>query len=241
MSRIPKRRTPRSRPCATVRRSSTRAVLHDPATRTYGAPDFLVRSNVLDELFPGARPGGQTSARATGVGGAAVALHGGLRKVHDLHLQVSGQAGNDGSAPAYKQQLYVYNRALGRVQGHTPETAYLLGRGWTMRRKGAGEGCANAMDRLGPVTMDAALGAHVEAGVDWVRRLRADGGAWTPLPLPSVPELWPNMKETGDFPWEAAKSLIAKELEELTLLWYVGPDKRNAAHRVGIMRWTDPQ
>ena len=72
------------------------------------------------------------------------------------------------------------------------------------------------------------------------RRVR-EGGGWTPLPEPSVPELWPNMGETGDFPWHAAKSAIASQLDELTLLWYVGPEKRDAAHRAGITRWTDPR
>ena len=36
-------------------------------------------------------------------------------------------------------------------------------------------------------------------------------------------------------------SRIARELNELTQLWYVGPDKRDLAHRNGITSWRDPK
>ena len=44
-----------------------------------------------------------------------------------------------------------------------------------------------------------------------------------------------------DTPWHTAKQQIAVELEDLTLLWQVGPDKRDAANEIGIKRWTDPK
>jgi len=215
-------------------------VLHEPESRTFGAPDFLVRSDLLENLFPGTLSPEEASVPGTELGG--VSWHYVIvdAKFTSLDLLVSGQVGNSDSAPAYKQQLYVYNRALGRLQGYGPATAYLLGRGWSMRSKGIDYGSPNAMDRLGPVIMDVALGAQVEASVDWVRRVRTEGSAWEVLPEPSVRELWPNMKEDGDFPWHGAKSSIAKELDELTMLWNVGPDKGDAAHRNGVTRWTDP-
>ena len=81
--------------------------------------------------------------------------------------------------------------------------------------------------------------AQVEAGCDWLRRLRAEGAAWAPLPSPTVPELWPNANDDG-FPWQDAISRIANSLDELTQLWWVGPDRRDAAHRNGIFSWRDP-
>ena len=215
-------------------------VLHEPETRTFGAPDFLVRSDVLNELFPGTLPPDATSAGAPGLGGAwhYVVVD---AKFTTLHLLVSGQVGNSGSAPAYKGQLFIYNRALGRAQGFTPEHAYLLGRGSEMTRKGETLRSENAMARLGPVVMDVAQGAVTDAGVEWVRRLRTEGREWSVLPEPTVPELYPNLGDDRDYPWHNAKSAIAKELEELTTLWFVGVEKRDAAHRAGIMRWKDPR
>ena len=48
-------------------------------------------------------------------------------------------------------QVWVYNEALGRIQGYTPPAAYLLGRSWTLRRS-RGTGC---LERLARVDRDA--------------------------------------------------------------------------------------
>ena len=56
-------------------------------------------------------------------------------KFTTLHLNASGtELANDGSAPAYKAQVYIYNRMLGRLQGFEPPKSYLLGRGWQRRQ-----------------------------------------------------------------------------------------------------------
>jgi len=215
-------------------------VLHDTETQTYGAPDFLVRSDKLVELFPGALA---LDALVAGAPSLDARYHYVVvdAKFTTLHLSASGQVGNSGSAPAYKGQLFIYNRALGRIQGYTPETAFLLGRGWEQTKSRVTTRVENAFDRLGPVAMDAAQGAYVDAAVDWVRRVRREGSDWVALPEPSVPELYPNATGDSDFPWHGAKSVIARELDELTMLWWVGVDKRDAAIRKGVKRWTDPR
>jgi predicted RecB family nuclease len=58
-------------------------------------------------------------------------------------------------------------------------------------------------------------------------------------PAPSVPELCPNMGNTEDSPWSVAKKKIADDLQELTLLWQVGVEKRRDANARGIVRWRD--
>ena len=52
--------------------------------------------------------------------------------------------------------------------------------------------------------------------------------------------MYPDAGNAQDGPWHAAKRQIAHEIEELTLLWQVGVEKRNDAHSMGITRWTDP-
>lgn len=215
-------------------------VLRDGAAMTYGAPDFLVRSDVFARLFPG----------HIGAGGAAVAAPDlpGLpwhyvvvdAKFTTLRFLAKGALGPGGSMPAYKAQMAVYNQALGRLQGFTPPTAFLLGRGWEQTRGGHKQRGTNAMERLGPVPMEPVLTAQVDAAAAWVRSVRTEGAAWSPLPSPSVPELWPNMGEQGDFPWHAAKTRVAQQLGDLTLLWQVGPDKRDGAHAHGVRDWRDP-
>src|SRR5581483_7120189 len=141
-------------------------------------------------------------------------------------------------------QVFLYNEMLGKLQGYTPPCSYLLGRSWKQKVKGEERRGAGCMDRLAPIRPDGLihnipLGRRVRDAVAWIRRVRGEGHAWQLLPTPSVPELWPNMGRDG-FPWHSAKSRIAKELDELTLLWQVGLPKRRQAHAQGIYRWTDP-
>ena len=216
------------------------AVLRDPESLTYGAADLLVRSDVFVDLFPGHINADEAAASASDLGShpwhyVVVDI-----KFTTLNLLVGGGVGNSGSALAYKAQLYVYNRALGRLQGYTPPTAFLLGRGWNQRVSGVSRRGTNALERLAPVEMADDIRVQVDGACDWLRRLRTDGAGWTPLPSPTVRELWPRGGDDG-FPWHGATSHIAEELGEITQLWYVGPDKRDAAHREGIVSWRDPR
>lgn len=224
------------------------AVLWDAQHRTYGVPDLLVRSDHLDRLVPGTIDPREATLPAPALaagGGAPPPWHYRVVdiKFTTLHLLRGGEVGNSGSAPAYKAQLHVYNRALGRLQGMLPTRAYLLGRGWEQARE-RGHDC---LDRLGPVPHqgEVARGLLVADAVEracaWHRRLRAEGATWALFPEPATAELYPNGSNQQDGPWHAAKREIAERLEDLTLLWQVGVAGREAAHGAGIRRWTDPR
>src|SRR5439155_27240449 len=73
----------------------------------------------------------------------------------------------------------------------------------------------------------------------WVRRLRTAGPEWRVLPIPSVTDLWPNMKASSDFPWHSAKAEIAAKLADLPTLPRVNIEPRAAAHAVGVTRSDD--
>ena len=190
-------------------------------------------------------------------------------KFSTLHLNAAGtEVSNGGSGPAYKAQLYIYNRMLGRLQGFEPPESYLLGRRWERTSKGVKHRCDNAMDKLGPVrqngtvTNKVLLADAVEEALRWVHRVREEGKDWELLPKPSVPELYPNMKndDNGDMMldsgydefepgvepdmsshhWVAVKKWLAGELKELTQLWMVGVRGREKAHEKGIYRWDAP-
>jgi hypothetical protein len=229
------------------------AVLHDEASRTYGVPDLLVRGDVLERLFPGVF--GLELERADGEGPPpsrllAPALANGHHyrvveiKFTTLHLSKSWELGNEGSERAYKAQLFLYNRALGAAQGLIPLAAFVLGRSWK-KGKTRGGGC---FERLAPAFQAARLSKEesvaeaADAAVAWVRRLRKEGAAWSPLPSATVPELRVNLKNSLDAPWHQARRQIARQTGELTALWYLGPDKRDALleRDPPICRWDDP-
>ena len=242
-------------------------VLRDAQHSTYGSPDFLIRSDVLHELFPDSVSKREASLDSPGLGSSDWHYIVVDTKFTTIHLNAAGtEVNNDGSAPAYKAQMYIYNRALGRLQGRLPAESYLLGRGWQREQRWVTYRCANALDRLGPIPQGGniangiPIAYAVEQAVDWMRRVRTEGKDWDLFPTPSVPELYPNMSNVDDgdmmirgYPdagddqaesaeqWVGVKRQLASELKELTALWYVGPDKRDAAHQRGIYRWDDPR
>jgi len=217
-------------------------VLWDAEHAVYGAPDLLVRSDVLSTLFPGTISPEQAAKAAPDLDAPwhyrVVDV-----KFTGLHLLAGGDVGNSGSAVAYKTQLFLYTRALGRLQGMEPSHAYLLGRGWEQRS----ERGHSAIERLGPVPQDGTVSNRratselATAAVHWMRRVRAEGAEWDVLPEPTIRELYPDSSNQQDSPWSNAKRQIARELQDVTLLWQVGPPKREIAHAAGIRRWTDPR
>ena len=214
-------------------------VLRDPERRTFGVADLLVRSDVLGELCPDAFLGDQLELPV------AAMRHGRHYRIVDikfstLHLLKDGGLGTD--SLSVMSQAWVYNEALGRIQGFTPPAAYVAGRAW--KQGGArGDRCWEKLARVPREAFvrsrDEDLGAVVGRAIAWVRRLRTEGAEWRVLPIPSVPELWPNMKASSDFPWHSAKAEIATKLAELTILPRVNIELRAAAHAVGVTRWDD--
>ena len=215
-------------------------VLRDAESRTYGAPDLLIRSDELQRLFPGALSEEEAAASSPGLGFWPWHYRVVDIKFTTLDLLAGGEVSGSGSKLAYKAQLFIYNRALGRLQGHTPSHSYLLGRGWKQRK----ERGDSFMERLGPVshygrTRSGSTEELTSEACEWLRRVRSQGSGWKVLPSPDVPELWPNMGSTRDAPWHGAKGRIAEELGELTLLWQVGLKNRHTGHEAGVYDWRD--
>ena len=223
------------------------AVLRDAESRTYGTADLLVRSDTLRELFPDAITSDAGSTPAPDLGRGPWHYRVVDIKFATLHFYAGGGLSDtNGSVWAYKTQVYIYNRALGRLQGYLAPEAYLLGRGWQRTANRQTERGSNCLDRLGAAPQDhisrskGPLSIAADQAIAWVRRVRTDGESWEVLPQPSVPELRPNMAHTSDQPWHRQKQRIATEVEELTLLWQVGLGKRHDANRAGLLHWSDP-
>ena len=246
------------------------AVLWDAHNMTYGSPDFLVRSDVLSELFPESISEQDAAVSAPGLKSNGWHYLVVDTKFTTLHLNASGtELANEGSAPAYKAQVYIYNRMLGRLQDFEPPKSYLLGRGSQRTQSKVIYRSSNAMELLGPVPQDGTvangvlIANAVEDALRWIRKVRTEGKDWQLLPKPSVPELYPNMNNTDDADmileitpaelepgfgeeesvawWVGAKKWAAGELKELTQLWQVGVRRRKEAHVAGIYRWDDPR
>ncbi|MCH8814587.1 MAG: hypothetical protein IH957_05725 [Chloroflexi bacterium] len=212
-------------------------VLWNPDDQTYGAPDLLVRSDVLRDLFPDSLTAEEASVRAPDLGHEP--WHYRVVDVKFTTLDLDKYGHEKKAHTGYMAQTFIYNEALGRLQGFLPQSSYLLGRGW----KTSSDRGRSCMERLSRVDQDGAvpLRSLVASAVEWIRRVRRDGADWEAIPEPSTPELRPNMSNTNDYPWHAAKQQIAAELEELTSLWMVGVNARSEGNAKDIYRWSDPR
>jgi hypothetical protein len=218
-------------------------LLRDPQARTYGRIDLLVRSDVLATLC------GDAYGEGDDPNVSAPALHGAAWHYRVIDIKFSTlELLKDGSLSTASDlgtcaQVWTYNQMLGRVQGYVAPFGYVLGRAWRQGNSGRGDTCWEKLARVPAETYirsrEAALGDVVAVGRDWIRRVRRDGAAWSVRPVPTIAELWPNMKNDRDHPWHVAKREIAEELRELTLLWRVSAAMRDRARERGVIRWDD--
>jgi hypothetical protein len=218
-------------------------VLRDPQLRMFGVVDLLVRSDVLGQLSPGAFVGDPLELAAIGLS------HGRHYRVVDvkfrtLDLLKTGGLSTSPSDLDTLAQAWVYNEALGRIQGYTPPASYVAGRAWK-QGEDRGSKCWERLARVPHDTLVRGRGMDlretVQQAAAWIRRVRTEGAEWRVLPLPSVPELWPNMKADQDGPWHDAKARIGVALADLTLLPRVNMTHRARAHDAGVTRWDDPR
>ena len=219
-----------------------RGVLRDPQHRCYGSPDLLIRSDVLESLFGDTLSEHEPARSAPNLDIDAHYVVVDI-KYTTLKLTTTWLLNSSRSFPAYKAQLHIYNRALGRLQGFTPSQAFLLGRGWEQTIKKQTNRQPSAMDRLGPVehngkVRNQLVGGLVDAAVEWLLRMRVQGDTWTVVP-PSVDELRSNMNADNGR-WTTVTKALAAKTGELTMLPNISVQQRTKADAVGLTDWRDP-
>ena len=221
------------------------AVLHDEKHKTYGLPDLLIRSDYINKLFKNR----VLSDHEITVGAPKLGTDSWHYRVIDiklctLHFRADGiHLTKQGSQSAYKAQIWIYNQAIGYIQGYTPNAAYLLGRRQKFQSCGVKYESCDPFDRLGIVDfegIDAEYPQKAKEAVQWIRRVRTEGHKWSVLP-PSIIELYPNMCKSMDGPWYRLKKHLAQQIKEITLMWNCGPKARAYAIKNGFDRWDDPK
>jgi hypothetical protein len=215
------------------------AVLWNAESQTYGVPDLLVRSDMLGRLVPGAISPEHAAAVAPDLPEARWHYRVVDIKCTTLRLLKNGSAGSHHDEQ--KVQLWIYNEALGRLQGLTPGSSYLLGRRWDWSN--GKERGRSALERLARVDQDEeGLAGLARTACEWVRRVRQDGTTWRVDPEPSCEELRPSLRRGhgDDHPWHKAKERIGARSEDLMIVPRVSRSLRSAALAKGLRRWTDP-
>lgn len=211
---------------------------------SYGICDLIVRSDYLSQIVS------VNPLSPTKINFKAPNLRGNYHyvivdiKFTTLDLCVDGKRiRNCGSVPAYKCQIYIYQHALGRIQGYEPKESYILGRKYRYESKGRIYSGNDCFSRLGHIQYDDWDSEYIQETIDavnWIRKLRAEGKQWTLLPQPSVPELYPNMSSSNSSHWDNIKMEYAEKIGEITLLWNCGVKNREIAHKNEIYSFRDP-
>jgi hypothetical protein len=210
---------------------------------SYGMPDLLVRSDYLHKIvLLGPLDQTMINFKAPNFKGnyhyVVVDI-----KYTTLKLCANGiHIRNSGSAPAYKCQLYIYNHALGKIQGYEPAISFVLGRKYKYESKGMIYSGNDCFDRFGHIEYSKWDKNYINEtikAISWIKKLRSEGPEWKLLPVPSVPELYPNMSSVSDTNWNGLKMEYANKIGEISLLWNCGVKNRKIAHANGIYSFFD--
>ena len=204
----------------------------------FGVVDLLVRSDVARSLCPDSFVGDPLELAAIGLS------HGRHYRVVDvkfrtLDLLKTGGLSTSPSDLDTLAQAWVYNEALGRMQGYTPPASYVAGRAWKQGDE-RGDACWERIARVPHDTVvrgprsDCAMSS---GGRPWIRRVRTRGREWRGF-RSSVAELWPNMKRIG-------QPLAPRKRDRTTLrrsrCCRVEYRSSSAAPDCGVTRWDDPR
>lgn len=93
----------------------------------------------------------------------------------------------------------------------------------------------NCLEKIGFINIQS---DKINEAIVWIKNLKENGSQWTLNP-PSVPELYPNMKNNKNYQWNQNKQIIAKEIEEITLLPGISYKKRLEFHNKSIYKISD--
>lgn len=219
------------------------APVRNTKNNTHGIIDLLVRSDCLHQLVnecPLTLEEQIISSPKLGFDFHYVVID---VKFSTLPLRADGRhLLNSSSFPAYKSQCLIYNDAIGNIQGYTSPYAFILGRRWTYNQKDIKHSNLTCLDKLGVIDyskVDKSYVKETENALVWVRENKKYGHQWSISP-PSRKELYPNMCcDSGK--WQQQKEQIARDIGEISSIWYCGVKNRNIGIDNGITSWKDPK
>ena len=216
-------------------------VLHDYDNKIYGCPDLLIRSDRINEIFKGTNL--PRTEELKGSDKLNIPFHYLIIDIKHSTLYLTSDGihlRNCNSIPCYKGQVYMYNKALGNIQGYESRYSYILGKKWIRTTRNVTTESNDFMNKLGLIDykgFDNKYTELVNNAINWIVKMRKNGFKWRLLPMPSVPELYPNMKNEKDGNWRQLKNELDNRISEITNVWMCGVDKRKNAHSKKIYSW----
>jgi hypothetical protein len=205
------------------------AILYNYKDKVFGSADLLVRSDWLNKIVD-TQVISDDDAKIRGSKLGQVDYHYRVIdiKFSKMHMNVDGETlRNNHNVKPFKCQVNIYNRALGEMQGYTPDTGYILGKGWiyTKRIEKTTNTYENRdpFNKLGKIDF-ADLDNHYNQVADdaivWLKGLNSSTD-WTHDP-PCNKYIHPNTCNNLDGIYHKVKKQIAEKYSDITLVWQCG-------------------
>ena len=216
------------------------AVLQNPENKTYGCPDLLVRSDYLNkiveeevinekELDPALKLNTLFHYRIVDIKFSTIELNSDTKTIRNYE-----------NSKAYKMQLLVYNQALNYMQGYLPDCAYILAKGWKLRKGKTLYKSQNPFKKLPKIdykNRDSKYIEKLENGLEFMNKVKTT----TDLDHdpPNCIEMYPNMNVNSRDIFQRVKTQIAEKYDEITLISNCSLENRNNSHLHNITSWKD--
>jgi hypothetical protein len=195
------------------------APLFNPEDNTFGIPDIIARSDILNKIVS-SPPNVPDGVFYVIIDVKWITLS---MLTNRLHLSNSGNFKN------FKTHLYVYNKALNNLQDCKFNRAYIIGKGWKYIKDGhdRSERWDALLAEVDFSDKDIEFKSLVSKAVEWrnfyslnKRNMKLD-------------DFYPNMKR-DDVAYNQAKHEIAIKRGEITLIWNCGIKQRQKAFDKGV-------
>jgi hypothetical protein len=218
------------------------AVLYNEDDNTFGCPDLIIRSDIIEKLFGDSYITNEMKEEYNNSKKENNMKH--FYLIIDIkHSNLDFNSDertlrNTETLKPYKSQLCVYNNALTKIQKFDPKIALVLGKSYTIK----GIKQYDYFNKLGIIDYkdrDIDFIDKTKDAVNWIRRVREDGKYWVLDPIPSVKELFPRMNNEKDGKWKVIKQKVADKVGEISSVYYCGIKERKSAHEKNIYSWRD--
>jgi len=214
--------------------------LQNKELRIYGIPDLLIRADKIRELFDGFYPEFEPIQDTRDRKGKSVFPY--LYVVVDIKISTieflkCGTISRNKLMMVYAAQLFIYNKILENLFFEQTEidtpffqpNVFLL----SPRVKIGDSIILDGKQNIAKIdlnndmnTKTKILSVEIRKALNWLIEVYANGESWDIL-IPHRDELYPNMKNTEDYPWHNVKSILAKQQKSYS-------DRRGFSHEDSI-------
>lgn len=170
-----------------------------------------------------------------------------LIKNNTLQLTANGYYMlNNSDQKILKSYAWIMIQALYDLQGVIPKFSFVIGKKyqWTKQKKYYFE--SNCFHRFGIIDfqntdIDINIEKKTLESIKWLKKCKKEGYLYNIESPGTISELYPNMKNTVDYPWSKYKKELAIKNNEITQIWNCGYKERKHCHDDKIFSWKDTQ